>query len=106
MSFTVTIKNNKTGEIEQQENNVEVIMGAMAIRHDELRCNTEYFLHSCNRTLCGNAYLAIGQMFKELPTEIPWLTEEAKKSTQFAFNTLEELNDFIKKTEGNETDEM
>lgn len=99
MSYTVTIKDNDTGKILEHETNVEVIMGAKVIRHDKLRCHSEAFVHSHSKTLCGNAWLAIQKLYKDLPTEFPWLAEAAVKSIGCAFDTPEEMeaaiaNDF------------
>lgn len=91
MSYTVTIKDNDTGKILQHETNVQVIMGAMVIRKDDLRCKSEIFVHSSNRILCGNAWLAIQKLHEDLPTEFPWLIKAAIKSTKNAFDTKEEL---------------
>ena len=95
MSYTVTIKDNDTGEILKHETNVQVIMGAMVIRHDELRCHSENFVHSSNRLLCGNAWLAIQKLHEDLPKEFPWLIKAAIDSTKHAFDTKEEMEEMI-----------
>lgn len=96
MSYTVTIKNNDTGEILEHETNVKVIMGARVIRHDELRCHSENFMHSSNKTLCGNAWLGIKKLHEDLPAQFPWLAEAAVRSISCAFDTKEEMEAAIK----------
>ena len=91
MSYTVTIKDNDTGKILEHETNVEVIMGARVIRHDELRCSCENFVHSSNRLLCGNAWLAIKKLHEDLPAKFPWLADAAVRSISCAFDTPEEM---------------
>ena len=95
MSYTVTIKDNNTGKILQHETNVKVIMGAWIIQKDDLRCKCETFVQSSSRILCGNAWLAIKKLYKDLPTDFPWLIEAAIESIKNSFDTEEELEKAI-----------
>lgn len=95
MSYTVTIKDNDTGKILRNETNVQVIMGSIIIRKDELRCRCENFVHSNNRKLCGNAWLAIQKLYEDLPKDFPWLIKAAIDSKKETFDTEEEMEQRI-----------
>ena len=96
MSYTATIKDNDSGEILEHETNVEVIMGAKVIRHNELSCHSETFVHSGNRILCGHAWFGIKELHEDMIASLREIDECEKDEIQAKNEIIDKLMSMLK----------